>query len=150
MVQRAVAPRSGLPGDETYGRGQLPPIAGREVFEASKRFRLGTALSVDTLHPRHCAQLGEEYCERVAALPTVVEKKGLLFDELDAFCIAMLIKLDGGHPPIGILQSFIRIWGKVRRRHVAAWEVRRASRTFFFSWGCQGKSAQASVWAQAF
>ncbi|MFM7987073.1 MAG: hypothetical protein ACKPKO_47960, partial [Candidatus Fonsibacter sp.] len=77
---------------------------------------------------------------------TTLEKEGTLLEELDALCIAMLPKPDGGYRPIGILQSYIRFWGRVRRRRVALWEDRHAAREYF--WGCRGRSAQAAVWAQ--
>ena len=68
-------------------------------MEASKHFRIGTAMSVDMLHPRHCAQLGEAYCEWVAGMLTTLERRGLLIEELDAFCIAMLAKPEGDIVP---------------------------------------------------
>ena len=61
-------------------------------------------------------------------------------------CVVMLGKPDGGYRPIGIETAVLRLWGRLRRPAVRAWELAKAGRQYFY--GCAGKSSVGSVWQQ--
>ena len=125
----------------------LSPITGEQVFRASARFPLGTATGADCWHPRHFSLMGLPACRVAAAILNGIERWGHLPQLASVLMLVMLPKPDATFRPIGLLPSLMRLWGRVRRTCVRAWENTRGSRPYL--WGCRGRSAEMAVWTQA-
>ena len=73
------------------------------------------------------------------------EELGLLPTQLALLVLCFLPKQDGSHRPIGLFMAGIRVWGRVRRATVAAWEGQH-DRSYLG--GVAGTSTEAVVWHQ--
>ena len=61
--------------------------------------------------------------------------------------VGFIPKSCGGCRPIGLFTASYRLWGKLRRKELAAWENSIGNREFF--WGGRQKGSEACVWDQA-
>ncbi len=86
----------------------LPPLKGKYLIEAARRFRTGTS-NIDGMGPRHIGLLGDDATEICAAMCNIWELGGCYPRSLESVIVKLLVKKDGGFRPIMLFRSMFRI-----------------------------------------
>ena len=109
------------------------------------KFKRGTGLGCDLIHPFWIAYCSDDLISALALLMLAVEQTGIL---PDPFWIKIFLarKLSGGWRPIGLLPTFIRVWEAVREGQVQEWASKNSRD---YTWAGKGRSAEGAVWLQA-
>ena len=100
----------------------------------------------DAFHPRAMLRLSDERLEQFITILGEAERTGQWPDCVGWVTIVMLPKPDGGHRPIGLFPTPIRIWMRLRREQAHQWEVDHNDELFYAS---AGRGADVAAWAQA-
>ena len=117
------------------------------IRAAAKSFPPNTAVGADNIAPRAILTLSNEGLQALAALLNLVEEEGKWPDEIDPVVIVLLAKSDGGHRPIGLFPTLVRLWMRVRTASTRAWERKVHSPDLY---GGKGMGAQRAAWLEAF
>ena len=126
---------------------ELDPITVDDIERAAASFPLHTGLGVDNFSPRAVLRLPHELIQGLADILNEAEQAGCWDEALELVLIVLLPKDDGGHRPIGLFPSVIRIWMRVRSGVARDWERETAGPEFY---GCTGRGAQRAAWLAAY
>ena len=118
-----------------------------DLLRAAASFPTSTGLGVDNFSPRALLRLPLELLEELAEILNAAEEIGSWDEVLDLVLIVLLPKDDGGHMPIGLFPSVIRVWMRARSTVARQWEQDSAGPEYF---GCKGMGAQRAAWCAAF
>ena len=124
----------------------LPRPTVSAMKAAANTFSSDTGLGWDDAHPRWILRLPEHVIERLIDILVEAETLGHWPKAVAVTVIALLEKPTGGHRPIGLFHFLVRLWMKLRKNHVQAWE-REHEREYFFAGA--GKSALRAAWCQS-
>ncbi len=127
-------------------RCALPRPTPVQIREASVQFREGTSVAYDGFHPRHYALLCDESLEIVGAFMVIIELVGALPRQLRLLLMPLIPKPRSGHRAVASFVSLYRMWAKVRKPAVDAWEA-EYDRAYLAAG--KGRSPQDLVWRQA-
>ncbi len=117
-----------------------------ELRMASRQFKEDTSVTYDGFHPRHYSMLCNEALVAVGAMMVIAELLGAMPDQLRLLTMPMIPKPSKGHRAVAAFVSLYRLWAKVRRPHVEAWEARN-DRPYLAAG--KERSPQDLVWRQA-
>ncbi len=117
-----------------------------ELRMASRQFKEETLVTYDGFHPRHYSMLCNDALFAVGAMMVVAELLGALPDQMRLLTMPMIPKPSKGHRAVAAFVSLYRLWAKVRRPHVEAWEARN-DRPYLAAG--KERSPQDLVWRQA-
>ena len=143
--------------DEPYDSFVWPQLAEDEldgIFEDNQaildtcaRFKDGTAIGTDWVHPKHYSYLSQGSLTVMRKLIKKMVHKAWIPYVINYLLITLIPKTDGGERPIGIFASFIRITSRrIRYIYGNIW-VRLYDRSYIY--GRKGKSALHSIWFHA-
>ena len=128
----------------------LGPMPARPTVHRLRRvlrtFPARTGLSWEALHPRILARLSDTRLEELIDVLMAAEAEGRWPETLAFISIVLLPKATGGFRPIGLFPTIVRIWMRLRRDMVDAWEADN-SRDFFYAGRQRG--AHVAAWTQA-
>ena len=124
-----------------------PPLVVEDILRAAASFPVTTGLGADNFSPRAVLRLPRHLVAELADLLNAAETAGSWDEALSLVLIVLLPKEGGGHRPIGLFPSVIRIWMRARSTIAREWETETAGPEFF---GCQGMGAQRAAWSAAF
>ena len=130
---------------EELRRDRLPAPEPHELVAAAKSFPQRTGLGADLVHPRWAMWLSEGALRVWCTLIVLMEMLGRPPSALLSI-IFFIAKREGGVRPIGLLSGFLRLWERVRRPVMKAWEAAHAEE--FFA-AAAGRSAEHTVWTQS-
>ena len=125
----------------------LEPLTVEDLLQAAASFPVTTGLGADNFSPRALLRLPRALVQELAELLSKAEDAGSWDETLSLVLIVLLPKDDGGHRPIGLFPSVIRIWMRARSAVAREWERETAGPEFF---GCKGMGAQRAAWGAAF
>ena len=100
----------------------LPWIEPDRIRQASRSYKAASAVGVDGFHMRHFNALSDPSLQVLMTLWSVMESTGIIPKQIRVLCVALLEKPTGGWRPIGIFAGYYRIWGRLRRPILQAWE----------------------------
>ncbi len=124
----------------------LPRPTPQDLRDTANTFSKGTAVAYDGIALRHYALLSDVALSIIADIIEVAETVGGLPSQLDLTEMPMIAKPRGGHRAVATLVSIYRLWAKLRKPFVTAWEVSH-DRPYLAAG--KGKTPQATVWRQA-
>ncbi len=113
---------------------------------ASAHFKLETTVAYDGFHPRHYSLLCDDALRVVGDMFVVFELVGALPKQLRLLAMPMIPKARKGHRAIAAFVSFYRLWAKVRKPYVDAWQA--ANDRPYLAAG-KGRAPADIVWRQA-
>ena len=114
---------------------------------AAASFPADTGLGVDNFSPRALLRLPDDALQELAHLLAAAEHLGSWPDALHLVLIVLLPKVDGGHRPIGLFPSVVRVWMRARSDLARTWEEATAMPEMF---GGKGMGAQRAAWVSAY
>ncbi len=117
-----------------------------DIREAAKTFAADTAVAFDGFAPRHYCWLSDGALEALADVIEITERTGELPQQLRTLAMPLLPKPRGGHRAIATFVSLYRLWCRLRRDMVRAWED-TVDRSFFAAGS--GRTPHDAVWRQA-
>ncbi len=117
-----------------------------ELRAVSKTFRKDTLVAFDGFALRHYELMSDAALGIVADLIEILETCGELPSQLRLTEMPLIEKSRGGHRAVASLVGLYRLWAKLRKPMVAAWEARN-ERPYLAAG--KGKRPHASVWQQA-
>ena len=132
---------SGCGGDPTNQQR----ITSKDVREASRSFRVGTAQTYDGVHVRHWASLEERGQDIVAKLMCLSLALGTLPRQIRAVIATAIPKAKAGYRTIGLFSAYYRTLVRTTSPSMRQWELHHPRKFYSFS---AGKSAVLTVWAQ--
>ncbi len=124
----------------------LPRPTPQDIRDAANSFSKTTVVAYDGMALRHYAMLSDEGLYIIADIIEIAETVGGLPSQLDLTEMPMIAKPRGGHRAVATLVSIYRLWAKLRKPYVTAWEV---SHDRPYLTAGKGKTPQATVWRQA-
>ena len=142
-IQQSIRPWFSLE-DEEEGE-HLGEVTGRQVYEASRKFKASTGLGVDRINPRLYGQVCEAGQEAIAGVVNHVERKLQWPAQVNLLIYFLMQKPEGGNRGVAKLPSLVRLWERVRYPVMAEW-YRKAARDY--DWACAGGTAEMAVWHQ--
>ena len=125
----------------------LPPLTAQKIRDAAKSFPPDTGVGVDNIAPRALTRLSDEALQSLADILNALERHGTWTAAMGPILVVLLPKTDGGHRPIGLLPTSIRVWMRARAEHATEWEARNDDGSIY---GGKGKGAQRAAWIEAF
>ncbi len=132
--------------DGWAARTALPRPDPEEIRAASLLFPERTATAYDGFHPRHYSMLCGEALVALGCMFVVAELVGALPPQLRLLAMPMIPKPSRGHRAVAIFVSFYRVWVRIRKPHIAAWEMQN-DRPYLAAG--KDRSPQDTVWRQA-
>lgn len=108
----------------------------------------GTSCNVDLFHPRCLDVLSNDCLGLLIELFLLVEASGLPPEPLALVLIDLIPKRHGGRRPIGMLCTFLRWPGRLRRPLIRKWEIAIGVEAPFCA-GHTGRSPVDVAWAQS-
>ena len=123
--------------------GMPPLLIAQAITIASATFAPLTGLGADNVAPRAFGRLTTQALEALANILRACEKKGSWPAAIYAVLIVLLPKPDGGRRPIGLFDSKVRLWMRIRSQVARMWEAANPSPAIFGGKGC---GAQRAAW----
>ena len=115
--------------------------------DLSLKYKRGTAVGGDLVHPRHFGHLPDQTLGALLMIARVMLMLGVLPRRLDWLRIALVPKAEGGERSIWISPSFIRLTSKLLRGTVGQSWMNRNDREYLF--GKKGRSASTCAWRRS-
>ena len=126
---------------------QLPPLTAADIVLAAKSFPSATGVGARAIAPRAIARLPTPLLDELASLLMLAENTGNWSEAIALVLIVLLPKEGGGHRPIGLFPTLIRVWMRARAALARDWDKLTASPDLF---GSKGMGAQRAAWTSAF
>ena len=120
-----------------------PTLVAQAILLAAATFAPLTGLGADNVAPRAFGRLSQQALEALAYICRACEKRGAWPQGIFAVLIVLLPKPDGGRRPIGLFDSKIRLWMRIRSQVARLWEAANPSPAVFGGRGC---GAQRAAW----
>ena len=98
------------------------------------------------MHPRSLPRLPAAAMHALLRIFMLAEVLGKWPDALGVVLVVLLPKADGGHRPIGLLPSLVRLWMRIRLPVAQAWQAAH-ERPFFYAGPAKG--ALVAAWKQS-
>ena len=117
-----------LPLEDWKWEGELTlgEINPAEVRGAARSFPCSRCSTWDGFHPRHFAMLTDSQLQVIVLLLYSIEARRAFPKELRALIAVLILKLKGNkasHRALGIFPALYRLWARIRRRKLQAWEL---------------------------
>ncbi len=135
--------------DEPWLIGRSDPLPRPEpsdIRDAARSFSERTAVAFDGIAMRHYGLMSDGALGVVADFIEIMESTGEMPRQLGLTEMPMLGKPRGGHRAVATIVGLYRIWARLRKPYVTAWEA--AHDRPYLAAG-KGRSPQSSVWRQA-
>ena len=120
-----------------------PTLIVQAILLAAATFAPLTGLGADNVSPRAYRRLTDQALLALAHILRACEMKGTWPSSIFAVLIVLLPKPDGGRRPIGLFDSKIRLWMRIRSQVARMWEAANPSPAIFGGRGC---GAQRAAW----
>ena len=120
-----------------------PALVVHAIISAAATFAPLTGLGAVNVAPRAFGRLTTQALEALVHILKACEKGGKWPASIYAVLIVLLPKPDGGRRPIGLFDSKVRIWMRVRSQVARLWEAAHPSPAIFGGKGC---GAQRAAW----
>ena len=143
----------GRPEDREPLKGMAPtavpgPLAPEELRRCSLSFKRITT-RVDGFHPRHYALLGNQALLVMSRLMVLMHQTGAMPTLLQMLLVQLIPKIKSvGTRPIGFLQSFLRVFGRLLSGAAKKWDQQQEEQACWSM--AAGRSTVDAVWRQAF
>ena len=117
-----------------------------QLRQALLTFAAGVGLGWDGMHPRALLRMPDSVLLALIRVFLWAEELGRWPSGVAVVIVALLPKPDGGHRPIGLFPTLVRIWARLRKELSRQWE-RDHERPYFFAGA--GKPATVAAWSMA-
>ena len=118
-----------------------------ELRRACNTFKVDTGTSWEGIGPKVLSRCSDEVLTGLIALLTACEVAGSWPSLIRFVVTALLLKPDGTYRAIGLFHFIVRVWGRVTRPDIRAWE--KANDREYIHGGV-GRSAESAAWRQGF
>ena len=140
-----------LPLEDWKWEGELTlgEINPAEVRGAARSFPCSSCSTWDGFHPRHFAMLTDSQLQVIVLLLYSIEARRAFPKELRALIAVLILKLKGNkasHRTLGIFPALYRLWARIKRRKLQAWELEH--QLPFLAWQ-KGSSCVEVVYRQS-
>ncbi len=125
----------------------LEKLGAWAIAAAAATFPVDTGVGGDNIAPRSLCRLSGKGLAALSHLFTIFEHVGKWTEILNLVLICLLSKPEGGHRPIGLFPTPIRVWMRARVILARTWEAQNALPSVF---GGKGMGAQRAAWEAAF
>ena len=107
---------------DAVGESDLAPISVEEVEKAALAFKETTGMGSDDFHPRWVARLSMEGKQAITDMLHAVERSRIWPTHSSTLMVWLALKVDGGHRPLVLLPSLLRLWEAARHSVLDRWQ----------------------------
>jgi hypothetical protein len=104
------------------GESDLAPITVEEVERAALAFKETTGMGSDDFHPRWVVRLSLAGKQAITDMLNAAERSRVWPAHSSTLMVWLALKVDGGHRPLVLLPSLIRLWEAARHSVLDQWQ----------------------------
>ena len=108
---------------DAVGETDIPPITVEELEKAALAFKVSTGMGSDDFHPRWVVRLSLAGKQAFTDMLNAVERSRIWPTHSSTSMVWLALKVDGGHRPLVLLPSLIRLWEAARHSVLDQWQM---------------------------